>query len=60
MRKYLFPIVLELTGIGAIGIGIGIEISLGADIGFTMITVGSLFVATGGIIWGKFVKSGKY
>lgn len=56
MRKKLIPISLELLGIATIGMGIGIEVALGADIGYLFITVGSLFVATGGVIWGKFLK----
>jgi hypothetical protein len=51
-------IVLELIGIASIGTGIGVELTIGADIGFVAITVGSLMVATGGIIWGKFLRQG--
>lgn len=56
----LFAICLELLGITAIGAGIGIEFALGADIGYMAITCGSVLVAGGGIIWGKFIKSGRY
>lgn len=52
------PVVLELIGIIAISSGIGIELASKADIGYVIITVGSLFIATGGIIWGKFIKGG--
>ena len=55
----LIPIALELLGIAAIGTGIGIEIALGADIGYLTITIGSVMVASGGVIWGKFVREEK-
>ena len=54
----LLPICLELLGIAVIGTGIGIEVGMGADIGYIAITVGSVLVASGGIIWGKFVRQG--
>ncbi len=58
MRKKILPITLELIGITAIGSGTGIELASKADIGYVVITVGSLFVAIGAIIWGKFIKGG--
>jgi len=57
-KKRLIPIVIELVGISVIGSGIGLELALGGDVYLMMITCGSLFVATGGIIWGKFIKGG--
>lgn len=57
--KKLLPITLELIGIATIGGGIGIELAMGADIGFILITAGSLLVATGGVIWGKFVRTNR-
>jgi len=58
MRRKILTIILELIGIIAISCGIGIELDSGAEIGYVIITVGSLFVAAGGIIWGKFIKGG--
>jgi hypothetical protein len=58
MHKKLLPIALELVGISVIGTGIGIEIALGADLGYMLITTGSLMVAAGGVIWGKFMRQG--
>ena len=52
----LLPICLELLGIAVIGAGIGIEIALGADIGYIAITGGSCLVAAGGVVYGKFMK----
>lgn len=58
MRRRILPVSLELIGIVAISSGIGIELASKAEIGYVIITVGSLFVATGAIIWGKFIKGG--
>ncbi len=51
-----FAISLELVGISAIGAGIGVELAIGADIGWALISVGSVIVAAGGIVWGKFMR----
>ena len=58
MKKKLLPIILELVGIVTIGSGIAIELISRAEIGYVVITAGSLLIATGGIIWGKFIKGG--
>jgi len=55
-RMQLIPIVLELIGIGTVGTGIGLELAQGGAIYLVIITTGSLLVASGGIIWGKFLK----
>ncbi len=52
----LFPVVVELAGIATIGAGIGIELAAHASIGYLAITIGSLLVAAGGVIWGKFMR----
>ncbi len=54
--KFLIPIIIELLGISTVGGGIGLELSVGGQVYLVMITVGSLFIATGGIIWGKFMR----
>ncbi len=56
--KHLIPIVIELIGISVVGAGIGLELASGGEIYLVMITVGSLFIATGGVIWGKFTRQG--
>jgi hypothetical protein len=58
MRRKILPIILELIGIITISSGVAIELASKADIGYVIITIGSLVVATGGIIWGKFMKGG--
>jgi hypothetical protein len=56
MNKKMLPIALELMGIAAIGAGIGVEIAAHADVGWVLVTTGSLLVAAGGIIYGKFMR----
>lgn len=59
MRKLkLFSIIIEVVGVAAIGIGIGVELATHADIGWATITIGSCLVAMGGVIWGKFIRGG--
>jgi len=59
MSKKLLPITLEIVGVAAIGMGIGVELATHADIGWAIVTTGSCLVAIGGIIWGKFMRGGK-
>ncbi len=53
--KTLLPVTLEIVGVAAIGVGIGVELAAHADIGWAMMSIGSCLVAIGGIIWGKFM-----
>ncbi len=50
------PICLELVGISVVGTGIGLELAMGGAIYLVVITIGSFLVATGGVIWGKFMR----
>ena len=52
----MLPLLIELTGIAAIGVGVGIELATNADIGWVVVTLGSCVVAIGGVIWGKFMN----
>jgi hypothetical protein len=56
MGKKLLPVTLEVVGIAAIGVGIGVELATHADIGWAVVTAGSCLVAVGGVIWGKFMR----
>ena len=58
MNRKLLPVALELVGIAAIGVGIGVELATHADIGWATVTTGSCLVAIGGVIWGKFTRKG--
>ncbi len=55
----LLPIIIEVVGVAAIGIGIGVELATHADIGWAIVTIGSCLVAIGGVIWGKFIQGGR-
>lgn len=58
-KTKMLAITIELVGIAVIGAGIGVELATHADIGWVTITIGSCFVAIGGIIWGKFMRGGR-
>lgn len=47
---------IELVGIATIGIGLGYEIAHGGDLGYVLITTGSVLVAAGGVLFGKFIR----
>jgi len=53
---FILSAVLEVAGIGAIGTGVGIEIAMGADVGYLAITMGSAVVAAGGLLFAKVVR----
>jgi hypothetical protein len=55
-EEKILPILIELTGIAAIGVGVGIELATKADVGWVVVTIGSCLVAIGGVIWGKFIN----
>lgn len=55
-EEKILPILIELTGIAAIGVGVGIELATKADVGWVVVTIGSCLVAIGGAIWGKFIN----
>ncbi len=58
-KRKVMPVAIELTGITAIGIGIGVELATHADVGWAMVTIGSCLVAIGGVMWGKFIRGGR-
>lgn len=47
---------IELVGIITVGSGIGIEIALGAQLGYVLITFGSCLLAFGGLLYAKVFK----
>jgi hypothetical protein len=52
----LTSICVEVLGLMGISAGLAVELTLHADFGYGLITGGSLFVAGGGILWGKLLK----
>ena len=49
-------IALETVGCVIVLTGIAIEVSMGADIGYVLITSGAFFVAFGGMIFAKLLR----
>ncbi len=47
---------IEVIGIAVTAAGIGVELATHAGLGWAMISVGSLILAIGGLIWGKFMR----
>ncbi|MFQ6075618.1 MAG: hypothetical protein ACE5Z5_05735 [Candidatus Bathyarchaeia archaeon] len=56
---FALPLSLELSGIFVVLIGVAVEISTGAPIGYNLISVGSLLIAAGSLIWGKLMRKRK-
>jgi hypothetical protein len=52
----LTAILIELIGIITVATGIGLEIAYSGAAYLVVITSGSCLVATGGVIWGKFLR----
>jgi len=52
-------IALEAVGCCVIVVGIAIEVTMGADIGYIAITVGALAIALGGMVFSKLLKKKK-
>lgn len=55
-RILIAAMAIEVLGIAVVGVGIGYEVEYGAHWGLVAITVGSMLVAAGGIVWGKWAR----
>ena len=55
-RLWIASITIELLGIVVASAGLGVELALHAEIGYGLITAGSLCIAGGGILWGKLAR----
>lgn len=51
-----FATTVEIIGATIVGIGVGIEIALAADLGWLLITGGSFSVALGSLLWVKVLR----
>lgn len=56
-KKFLYPTIIEVVGIIIVAIGIGIEVSKEAELGFILITGGSVLIAAGALIYSKLIYS---
>jgi len=59
MRLFACCVAVEVIGVAAVGIGIGLELARGADIYYVVISAGSLLITSGGIVFGKFLRRNK-
>ncbi len=55
----VLAVALEAVGMCIVLVGIVIEVSYQAHIGFVLITSGSVVIAGGGMIFAKLVRGGK-
>ena len=53
-RKFWIPTIVELVGIALICTGLGYEMAYHADLGYIIITAGSVITAFGGVLYAKF------
>ena len=52
----ILAIALEAVGISAVILGISIEVTMHAQIGFIIITSGSVLIASGGFLFAKIIR----
>ncbi|MCK9288668.1 MAG: hypothetical protein M0P29_14015 [Sphaerochaetaceae bacterium] len=53
---FLFSVLLEVVGIIVVSAGITYEVIYKADVGYMIMSTGSLLIAAGGLVWGKVLK----
>ena len=53
-RKFWIPTIVELVGIGLMCTGLGYEMAYKADLGYVIMTTGSVLIAAGGVLYAKF------
>ena len=56
IRYRLLCAILELLGVCVVSVGLGIELAMKADVGYMLITAGSLLLAGGGMVYAKFIR----
>ena len=59
IKGLIIATAIELVGIITVGSGIGIEITAGAELGYVLITMGSVITAGGGLIFAKVIRARK-
>jgi len=52
-RLYLFATLVELFGIALTSAGLAYEVATGADLGYQLMTLGSIFIAGGSLLFAK-------
>ena len=59
IKGLIIATAIELIGIITVSSGIGFEIATGAELGYVLITMGSVIIAGGGLIFAKIIRSRK-
>jgi len=54
--SYAIPIAIEFAGVFILLLGIAVELSTGADLGYLLISFGSTIITAGSVVWAKIVK----
>ena len=55
--SYAVPIAIELAGMFLLVLGIAVELTTQADLGYVLISTGSALLAGGSLIWSKILKA---
>jgi len=56
---YAVPLAVEIAGMFLVSVGIAVEIATGGDLGYALISTGSMMVAGGSVIWAKILRKRK-
>ena len=48
-------LIVEIIGVVVVGVGLGLEVGTGADVGYILITAGSAAFAIGALVYAKIV-----
>lgn len=56
---YAVPLAVEIAGMFLVAVGIAVEIVTRGDLGYTLISAGSMAVAGGSVIWAKILRGGR-
>jgi len=52
-KLYIFATIVELFGISMTSAGLAYEVAVGADLGYVVMSIGSVFIATGSLLFAK-------
>jgi len=56
MKFFAFCVAVEVVGVAAVGTGIALELAQKASVYYVVISVGSLLITSGGIVFGKLLR----
>lgn len=58
MKGKVIAALIEMVGISVTSIGVGYEAAYKADLGYLIVTMGSVIIAMGGLLYAKVVHKG--